>query len=88
MRSSTRRTSLETFLSGMETFYRYFYHQGRFALETFLSGMETLEYLVEQAGGQIVGKMAVLAEGDAIKRDDIIVLEQLSCSDTQASEFD
>lgn len=33
--------------------------------------------LVEKAGGIIVGKMAVLAEGDAINRDDIIYLEPL-----------
>ncbi len=33
--------------------------------------------LVEQAGGNIVGKMAVLAEGDAIGRDDIIYLAPL-----------
>jgi adenine phosphoribosyltransferase len=33
--------------------------------------------LVKQAGGNIVGKMAVLAEGDAIDRDDIIYLEKL-----------
>ena len=35
------------------------------------------EELVNQAGGIIVGKMAVLAEGDAAKRDDIIILGQL-----------
>ena len=36
-----------------------------------------LETLVKQAGGIIVGKMAVLAEGDAQSRDDIIYLEKL-----------
>lgn len=36
-----------------------------------------LEKLVEQAGGEIVGKAAVLAEGDAKDRDDIIYLEEL-----------
>ena len=35
------------------------------------------EKLVEQAGGIIVGKMAILAEGEAQKRDDIIYLEKL-----------
>ena len=45
----------------------------------------SMEYLVEQAGGQIVGKMAVLAEGDAIKRDDIIVLEQLPLFNSDGS---
>lgn len=39
--------------------------------------LASMEYLVEQAGGSIVGKMAVLAEGESIKRDDIIVLEPL-----------
>lgn len=39
--------------------------------------LEALCTLVEQAGGIIVGKMAVLAEGDAINRDDIIYLEPL-----------
>ena len=38
-------------------------------------GME--RRLVEQAGGQVVARMAVLAEGAAAKRDDIIVLEAL-----------
>ena len=36
-----------------------------------------LEKLVTLAGGNIVGKMAVLAEGDAIGRDDLIYLEPL-----------
>ena len=39
--------------------------------------LEALCTLVEQAGGIIVGKMTVLAEGDAINRDDIIYLEPL-----------
>jgi len=33
--------------------------------------------LVEQAGGIVVGKMAVLAEGDAANRDDLITLAPL-----------
>ena len=37
----------------------------------------SLENLVRQAGGNIVGKMAVLAEGDATEREDIIFLEKL-----------
>lgn len=36
-----------------------------------------LEKLVEKAGGIIVGRMAVLAEGDAQDREDIIYLEKL-----------
>ena len=35
------------------------------------------EKLVNQVGGNIVGKMAVLAEGDAADRDDILFLEKL-----------
>lgn len=41
----------------------------------------SLENLVEQAGGQIVGKMTILAEGEAAKRDDIIYLEELPLFD-------
>ncbi len=37
----------------------------------------SLETLVKQAGGNIVGKMAVLAEGEAADREDIIFLEKL-----------
>lgn len=39
--------------------------------------LRALETLVEQAGGQIVAKMAILAEGDAVERDDIITLAPL-----------
>ena len=39
--------------------------------------LRAMEELVNQAGGIIVGKMAILAEGDAINREDLIVLEQL-----------
>lgn len=41
----------------------------------------SLENLVEQAGGTIVGKMTVLAEGEAADRDDIIYLEKLPLFD-------
>ena len=41
----------------------------------------SLENLVEQAGGIIVGKMTVLAEGEAADRDDIIYLEKLPLFD-------
>ena len=41
------------------------------------ASLYVLEELVKQAGGIIVGKAAVLAEGDAAQRDDIIFLEQL-----------
>lgn len=36
-----------------------------------------LEQLVEAAGGEICGRMAILAEGDAQNREDIIYLEKL-----------
>ena len=36
-----------------------------------------LEKLVEKAGGNIVGRMAILAEGDAQERKDILYLEKL-----------
>lgn len=39
--------------------------------------LRAMESLVEQAGGIIVGKMAVLAEGGAADRDDIITLAPL-----------
>ena len=39
--------------------------------------LKAIETLVEKAGGNIVGKMAVLAEGDAQSRDDIIFLNPL-----------
>ena len=39
--------------------------------------LAALEKLVEKAGGEICGRMAILAEGDAIDRKDIIYLEPL-----------
>ncbi len=39
--------------------------------------LTAVEKLVEAAGGNIVGRAAILAEGDAAKRDDIIFLEEL-----------
>ena len=39
--------------------------------------LHALEELVKQAGGEIAGCMAILAEGDAQNRDDIIYLEKL-----------
>ncbi|MBQ1503668.1 MAG: adenine phosphoribosyltransferase [Clostridia bacterium] len=43
--------------------------------------LAALEHLVKEAGGNIVGKMAILAEGDAQKRDDLIYLEPLPIFD-------
>ena len=39
--------------------------------------LSALEALVEKAGGEICGRMAILAEGDAQDRPDIIYLEKL-----------
>ena len=39
--------------------------------------LRALEALVEQAGGIICGRMAILAEGEAQKRRDLIYLEKL-----------
>ncbi len=39
--------------------------------------LHALEQLTEAAGGRIAGKAAVLAEGDAADRDDILYLEPL-----------
>ncbi len=43
--------------------------------------MAAVEALVNQAGGIIVGKMTILAEGAAADRDDIIYLERLPLFD-------
>ena len=39
--------------------------------------LKALEALVEKAGGEICGRMAILAEGDAQERADLIYLEKL-----------
>lgn len=39
--------------------------------------LKALEALVEKAGGNICGRMAILAEGDAQERSDLIYLEKL-----------
>ena len=41
----------------------------------------SLENLVEQAGGTVVAKMTILAEGEAAGRDDIVYLEKLPLFD-------
>ena len=47
--------------------------------------LEAIEHLVENAGGNIVGKMAVLAEGSAADREDIIYLEKLPLFDAEGN---
>lgn len=39
--------------------------------------LRAVEELVKKAGGEICGRMAILAEGDAADRDDLIYLEKL-----------
>ncbi len=43
--------------------------------------LHAIEHLVELAGGYMCGKMAILAEGDASVRDDLIYLERLPLFD-------
>ena len=45
------------------------------------ASLQALEALVTQAGGEIAGKMAVLAEGDAIDREDLVYLAPLPLFD-------
>lgn len=41
------------------------------------ASLEAVERLVEKAGAEVVARAAILAEGDAAKREDIIFLEEL-----------
>ena len=43
--------------------------------------LRAIEELVKLAGGEIAGRMAILAEGDAINREDLIYLEKLPLFD-------
>ncbi len=47
--------------------------------------LRALEHLVEKAGGIIAGKMAILAEGDAQERPDLIYLEKLPLFDADGN---
>lgn len=47
--------------------------------------LAALEALVTKVGGNIVGKVAVLAEGDAANRDDISFLEKLPLFDGEGN---
>ena len=49
--------------------------------------LRALEELVVSAGGKIVGKMAVLAEGDAKDRTDIYFLAPLPLFDKEGNEI-
>ena len=50
--------------------------------------LRAVEKLVRQAGGNVVGKMAILAEGDAQYRDDIIYLEKLPLFNPDGTQKD
>ena len=50
--------------------------------------LASLESLVEQSGGKIVGKMAILAEGDAIERKDITYLAPLPLFDKEGKPLE
>lgn len=50
--------------------------------------LRAIETLVERAGGTVCGRMAVLAEGDAQKRDDLIYLEKLPLFDKDGNVID
>ena len=47
--------------------------------------LKAVENLVEQAGGIVCGRMAILAEGEAADRDDILYLEKLPLFDSQGN---
>ena len=49
--------------------------------------IDALVELVNRAGGIIAGKMAVLAEGGAVKREDIITLAPLPLFDGEGNEI-
>ena len=46
--------------------------------------LRAIEALVAQAGGEICGRMSILAEGDAARRDDLIFLEELPLFNAKA----
>ena len=47
--------------------------------------LRAMEILVEKCGGIVAGRMAILAEGDAAKREDIITLAPLPLFNTDGS---
>lgn len=49
--------------------------------------LRATEMLIEQAGGNIVGKMFVLAEGAAADRDDVVFLGKLPMFDGKGNEI-
>jgi len=51
------------------------------------NSLTAIERLVMGAGGQIAGNMCILAEGDALERDDIIYLEKLPLFEPDGTEI-
>jgi len=49
------------------------------------ASLQAVEDLVAQAGGNVVAKMAILAEGDAIGRGDVVYLEPLPLFDGEGN---
>ena len=49
--------------------------------------LHALEELVRKAGGEIVGRMAILAEGEAQDREDLIYLEKLPLFNARHKAF-
>ncbi len=49
--------------------------------------LRALETLVTEAGGEICGRMTILAEGDAANRSDLIYLEKLPLFDKTGKEL-
>ncbi len=47
--------------------------------------LHAIEELVKEAGGNICGRMAILAEGDATERKDLIYLEKLPLFDAEGN---
>ena len=47
--------------------------------------LRSMEAILSQIDAKIVGRMAILAEGDASKRDDIIFLEELPLFDSEGN---
>ena len=49
--------------------------------------LRAIEELVKKAGGVVCGRMSILAEGNAAKRDDISYLEYLPLFDSDGNEI-
>ena len=89
LKSITTEASQELFLDGEEADLM----NGRRVLivdDVISTGesLEAVEYLACQAGAKIVGRMTVLAEGDARGRDDIVALGELPLFDKDGNPLE